>query len=387
MNTLIDTETKCALVAQSLREAAWLDGKQVHVTGSLCETAELWLLHTPWPDTRGQYNYDPIEAYRVEWDVVQEVLGSNTRTFSLHQVQRRRKHTSWDTAELHLFGITTRHQGIMRFAAPVDDDTLVRLTRYSGLPPHWLCWHQQTTYGWPYSLDYYPVITRGAWLRFLMGKEPEWENTFLLVQDPIPLLQQFASYIQATKTLRVISLSLKEANHYVKLFHRHSAPVHCAKYALAAFDAAGQLHGVAILGRPVARLLAEGNAGEMHNRVIEVVRVATDGTRNVNSLLYGAARRLAKEAGYERIITYILATEEGTSLKADGWTCVAAVRGQQWHTPSRPRKHNDLYSLPKFRWECDLHPPRPFDFFTFPTDPWQAASKIAHPERWGGEYM
>lgn len=43
--------------------------------------------------------------------------------------------------------------------------------------------------------------------------------------------------------------------------------------------------------------------------------------------------------GYSKIITYILESEDGTSLKASGWTCEAdGVGGSNWNTPSRPRE-------------------------------------------------
>ncbi|WP_325051155.1 XF1762 family protein [Micromonospora craniellae] len=40
-----------------------------------------------------------------------------------------------------------------------------------------------------------------------------------------------------------------------------------------------------------------------HTRV-EVTRVATDGTRNANSLLYAATWRAARARGYRRLVTY-----------------------------------------------------------------------------------
>lgn len=52
---------------------------------------------------------------------------------------------------------------------------------------------------------------------------------------------------------------------------------------------------------------------------LEVTRVCTDGTRNANSILYGACARTAKGMGYNRIITYTLQSESGASLRAAGW--------------------------------------------------------------------
>jgi hypothetical protein len=43
----------------------------------------------------------------------------------------------------------------------------------------------------------------------------------------------------------------------------------------------------------------------------EVTRLATDGTKNVCSLLYAACWRAARALGYRKLITYILASEPG----------------------------------------------------------------------------
>lgn len=43
--------------------------------------------------------------------------------------------------------------------------------------------------------------------------------------------------------------------------------------------------------------------------------------------------------GYRRIVTYILQSESGISLKASGWLLDAdGVGGGTWDTPSRPRE-------------------------------------------------
>lgn len=73
--------------------------------------------------------------------------------------------------------------------------------------------------------------------------------------------------------------------------------------------------GVATAGRPIARHFDDG-------LTLEVNRTCTDGTRNVNSLLYGAIWRAAKAMGYRRCITYTQADESGASLRAAGWVRV-----------------------------------------------------------------
>ena len=57
--------------------------------------------------------------------------------------------------------------------------------------------------------------------------------------------------------------------------------------------------------------------------------------------------------GYRKLVTYILDTEPGTSVRAAGWKEIAKVKGRSWNTPSRPRV--DLYPLQdKLRFEIEL---------------------------------
>lgn len=127
----------------------------------------------------------------------------------------------------------------------------------------------------------------------------------------------------------VIPLPLDEANEFVRLWHRHHPPVVGHKFSLGCVIGE-TVHGVAIIGRPVARMLDDG-------MTLEVTRLATDGTRNACSFLYGRASRAAFALGYKRIGTYILASEPGTSLRAAGWRLIGEVRGRSWSCESRPR--------------------------------------------------
>jgi hypothetical protein len=72
-------------------------------------------------------------------------------------------------------------------------------------------------------------------------------------------------------------------------------------------------------------------------RTAEVTRLCTDGVKNGCSFLYGAAVRVAKAMGYERILTYILESEDGVSLRASGWTLDGVGGGGSWDRPGRPR--------------------------------------------------
>jgi hypothetical protein len=59
--------------------------------------------------------------------------------------------------------------------------------------------------------------------------------------------------------------------------------------------------------------------------------------KNGISKLYAAACQIAKAMGYKRVITYTLAQENGTSLKASGFQFINMVKGRSWNTKSRNR--------------------------------------------------
>ena len=107
------------------------------------------------------------------------------------------------------------------------------------------------------------------------------------------------------------------------LHHRHHRPTPVAKFSIMAVCDGIVVVGVVIVGLPKARMAMDG-------WTLEVTRLATDGTRNACSLLYGAARRAAFALGYSRILTYTLAEEGGASLRAAGFNEEATVQGESW---------------------------------------------------------
>jgi hypothetical protein len=129
--------------------------------------------------------------------------------------------------------------------------------------------------------------------------------------------------------LQHVRIDLAEANAFVSAHHRHHKPVvgHLFSIGAALGDS---IVGVAIVGRPVARMRDDGQTAE-------VTRLCTDGTKDACSFLYGAAARAAFALGFQRIGTYILATEPGTSLMAAGWRLIGERGGGSWSVPSRPR--------------------------------------------------
>ena len=100
------------------------------------------------------------------------------------------------------------------------------------------------------------------------------------------LLISFAAVIRLTKPVeykrgsrqevipsRVLPISLRDANAFVLAHHRHSGQVRGCKFCVAVVDDLDAVHGVAIVGRPVARRLDDG-------KTAEVTRLCTDGIAN-----------------------------------------------------------------------------------------------------------
>lgn len=258
------------------------------------------------------------------------------------------------------------HADLLRFEREIDDSTFARLTRSHLLPEHWYAVHFDEAKKQSRAWDVFQsreIVTVAKWFTYLTG-EPYHSQDGALPQDPVPLLEQYIEDREAAKALRLVPCTISEANGYVARFHRHCGPVIGALFALAVADRRGVIRGVAIVGRPIAR---HYDTGRNKRRIVEVRRVATDGSRNCCSMLYAAARRIAKIQGYERIITYTLQrSETGASLRADGWTCAAETSGAQWNG-KRARRLQEVYDEPKYRWEYDLGQPFPFEQIVFPT--------------------
>ena len=158
--------------------------------------------------------------------------------------------------------------------------------------------------------------------------------------------------------LKVIPLTLKAANAYVKEHHRHNKPCVGHRFSIGALDEDDNIVGVAIIGRPVARMLDDG-------LTVEVNRVCTneDSPKNVCSFLYARAWRIWQQMGGERMITYTLQSEPGSSLKGAGWKVMATTRKRKkehlWNTRKpkhkgyvSDRKEQEADGHIKIRWEA-----------------------------------
>lgn len=151
--------------------------------------------------------------------------------------------------------------------------------------------------------------------------------------------------------LRPAVVRLSIANAYVAQWHRYLPPVVGHKFSVSVSDGYG-IRGVAIVGRPVARHLDDG-------ATLEVLRVATDGTRNACSALLGTVRRqviAGNRVGrwyVRKLVTYTLPHESGASLRAAGWHCDGPAGGGSWSRLGR-RRRGWIPTVAKTRWSIQL---------------------------------
>jgi hypothetical protein len=152
--------------------------------------------------------------------------------------------------------------------------------------------------------------------------------------------------------LKLKHIGMKAANAYIAAHHRHHGRVRGCKFCTSVILPCGQTAGIAIVGRVKARKLEDGYTCEITRLCIHPT---LDGRKNACSKLYSACARSASSQGYRLIVTYILKSESGDSLKAAGWTRMGEVKskGGTWSRPSRPRE--DSHPLEeKVRWQRSL---------------------------------
>tara|TARA_R100001463_G_scaffold86122_3_gene141065 strand:+ start:252 stop:725 length:474 start_codon:yes stop_codon:yes gene_type:complete len=147
----------------------------------------------------------------------------------------------------------------------------------------------------------------------------------------------------------IIPLKLKEANDFVTEHHRHNKKSQGHRFSLGTLYK-NNLIGVAIVGRPVARRLDD-------QFVAEVLRVCIKdpAPKNACSYLYGRCWRVWQAMGGKKLITYTLASESGSSMKAVGWNKVSETKPRPTHnlgwTSRKNRTWHPVNEQLKFRWE------------------------------------
>lgn len=142
--------------------------------------------------------------------------------------------------------------------------------------------------------------------------------------------------------LTVIPITFRQMKEFVSTHHRHHVPPQGHKFSVGVVDHDGKLVGVGSGGRPVSRHMDDG-------LTLEITRVASDGTPNVCSKIYGSLRKCGVHMGYRRFITYTLEEESGVSLRGSGWIEDGTVKGETWNKPNRKRVDKHPTS-DKTRW-------------------------------------
>jgi hypothetical protein len=160
--------------------------------------------------------------------------------------------------------------------------------------------------------------------------------------------------------LVLVPITLREAWAFVARHHRHHKKSHKYKGGKFAIGVArdGVIVGVAITGRPKARLAADTWTAEVNRVCIEPQEAALrvvdeDGKEHASSAcskLYAASWRAARAMGYRKCITYSLPEESGASLRGAGWTCIGEAGGGAWGRDGRPRV-DEHPTQTKLRWE------------------------------------
>jgi hypothetical protein len=144
-------------------------------------------------------------------------------------------------------------------------------------------------------------------------------------------------------SLSLYPMQIADAKAHVARWHRHSAPPVGGICAACVVDPNGWPVGVAVIGRPVSRVLQERG-------YLEVTRVATTGARNACSMLYGWAAREALRRQAPALCTYTRADEPGTSLRAAGWIDCATTRPRSRGWANRGGRVQQE-RIGKIRWE------------------------------------
>lgn len=138
--------------------------------------------------------------------------------------------------------------------------------------------------------------------------------------------------------LRIVPVAWGEAKDFIARHHRHWRPPAGWRFGAGVMNGP-DLIAVATVGRPVSRMVDQ-------KRIVEVNRVCVSEdtppalTFNAVSMLYGWAAREANARGFEHAISYTLASELATTLKAASWQRGHQTKGRHWSSPSRLRGDN-----------------------------------------------
>lgn len=138
-------------------------------------------------------------------------------------------------------------------------------------------------------------------------------------------------------------VTIRDARAFVDTHHsHHKAPIG-AKFALG-ITQYGRLQCVAMVGRPVSRMLARDGT------TWEITREACDAaTPGMASRLIRASADEAIRRGARHVVSYTLLGETGASYRGARFHPSGVTRGGEWSRPSRGRAPAQQ-SRPKIRW-------------------------------------
>ena len=153
------------------------------------------------------------------------------------------------------------------------------------------------------------------------------------------------------KNLKVVPLSLKEANEFVTKYHRHNKKCQGHKFSLGAIFK-NELVGVVIVGRPVSRKLDNKLTLEINRNC-----VLDNAPKGTCSFLYSKAIKVWQTMGGKKIITYTLNYESGSSLKAVNFKkekIVQIFKKNTGWTTRENRVWQEVQKTPRIRWGMEL---------------------------------
>lgn len=142
-------------------------------------------------------------------------------------------------------------------------------------------------------------------------------------------------------------LSPVAARGWVEQVHRHLPRLGGWRFAVGlrlreVLGVEGPLVGIGVCGN--------GPRAWEGEPVMVITRVATNGTPNACSKLYGALCRAGVSLGYVEAWTYTLPEEPGTSLRAAGFEDMGLTDGGEWDRPGVRRRRAADRPEPKRRW-------------------------------------
>lgn len=151
-------------------------------------------------------------------------------------------------------------------------------------------------------------------------------------------------------------ITIREANQFVKLYHRHHRPTsnNSWKWALSALNQNGELVWVLIAWNPVS-------ATYMDWYTLEITRlcVSENAPLWTASFLLARAKNIWKIMWGKKLLTYTLVSESGASLRWAGRDLKVKIKWhKKWESKSKYdwkiRDNLEIYKKEKWRWEILL---------------------------------